>query len=135
MAKVGVVSSVVFSFAVRFVLVTRWCCIMCLRKGRRAVSMIASQRMHVCNLCAACLWVRREKGLGSVLSQTEQVKRLVVANAEEGKLAMEEVEDDDERGWASMVAEWLAALWLARLAGGRKVGQVGQRKSPCCRSR
>ena len=78
--------------------------------------------------------MRREKGLGRVLSQTEQVKRLVVANAEEGKLAMEEAEDD-ERGWASMVAEWLDALWLARLDGGRKVGQVGQRTSPCCRSK
>ena len=53
-AKVGLVSSV-FSFAVRLALVTRWCCIMCFRKGLRAVSMIASQRMHVCNLWAACL--------------------------------------------------------------------------------
>ena len=78
--------------------------------------------------------MRREKGLGRVLSQTEQVKRLVVANAEEGKLAMEEAEDD-ERGWASMVAEWLDARWVARADEGRKVGQVGQRKSPCCRSK
>ena len=80
--------------------------------------------------------MRREKGLGRVLSQTEQVKRLVVANADEGKLAMmEEVEDDEERGWASMVAEWLDARWVARADEGRKVGHVGQRKSPCCRSK
>ena len=62
-AKVGVVSSSVFSFVVRVVLVTRWCCIMCFRNGLRAVRMIASQRMQVYNLCSACRWVSRENGL------------------------------------------------------------------------
>ena len=89
-AKVGVVSSSVFSFVVRVVLVTRWCCIMCLRNGFRAVRMIASQRMQVYNLCSACRWVSKENGLGRVFSQTEQVKRFVAAIAVEGKLAMEE---------------------------------------------
>ena len=133
MAKVGVVSSV-FNLAVRLALVMRWCCNMCLRKGLRAVRMIASQRMQVYSLCAACLWVSRERGLVRVLSHTEQVNRLVVANAEEGKVAMEEKEEE-ERGCASMVAEWLDARWLARLDGGRNVGHVGQRRSPCFKRR